>query len=120
MFKVPEKFRVTTGQGRSDESYGNNGCFIVRSMKLTYPLRVIASDGEGWEHVSISLPNRCPTWGEMSLIKNLFWGDDDMVIQFHPPKSEYINCHPFCLHLWRRTGRNDFCDLPPKILVGPA
>lgn len=23
------------------------------------------------------------------------------VTQFHPPKSEYINNYPYCLHLWK-------------------
>jgi hypothetical protein len=38
----------------------NNGAFRVPGG-----LRVIASDGEGWDHVSVSLPDRCPTWEEM-------------------------------------------------------
>lgn len=25
-------------------------------------------------------------------------------LQFHPPKSEYVNLHPFCLHMWKQVG----------------
>ena len=52
----------------------------------------------------------------MCFVKNLFWGEDETVVQFHPPKSEYVNNHPYCLHLWRNT-RTGY-KLPPSILVG--
>ena len=115
-FHVPEKFRVKTGPMRSDKSYGNNGAFLVSSLKLKRRLQVICSDQEGWEHVSVSIHDRMPTWEEMNFIKNLFWDEDDAVMQLHPPKSEYINNHKFCLHLWRPTETN--IPLPPSIMVG--
>ena len=107
----------------SDDSYGNNGMFFIKTRVPragldAAPLRMIASDGEGWEHVSVSLPSRCPTWGEMCRIKGLFWDADDIVIQIHPPEDDYVNNHPFCLHLWRKAGSNDFFECPPLILVG--
>lgn len=98
----------------SSEGNGNNGMFAVPIGDRV--ATVIASDGLGWEHVSVSFLDRCPTWEEMCLIKNIFWGDDDLVVQFHPRKSEYVNVHPHCLHLWRRIG-SEF-DSPPKYLVG--
>ena len=101
----------------SDESYGNNGQFLIKTMKFKRALKVQASDGFGWEHVSVSLVDRCPTWQEMCFVKSLFWGDDDLVVQFHPPESEYVNSHPFCLHLWRRCDTNDFCETPNNLLV---
>src|SRR5690242_16905678 len=67
-------------------------------------LRVIATNGLGWDHVSVSLPNRCPNWPEMCFIKALFWDDNEAVIQYHPPKSEYVNNHAFCLHMWKPQG----------------
>lgn len=100
----------------SDDSIGNNGAFFVPRPKESSPLRVIASDCYGgWEHVSVSLPNRCPTWDEMCKIKSLFWDADDCVIQFHPPESDYVNNHPYCLHMWRKIDF-DF-PLPPKEMV---
>ena len=110
MFKVPEKFRVRTGDMRSDAGYGNNGLFNIRSLKFKRSLRCIVSDGEGWEHVSVSCYDRCPTWEEMAHVKNLFWDDDDFVVQMHPPKSDYVNNHPYCLHLWRKAGRMIFAN----------
>ena len=117
MFCVPEKYRVRTGDMASDESYGNNGRFLIKTVKFKRPITVIASDGAGWEHVSVSLPDHCPTWEEMSFIRSLFWAKGDLVVQLHPPESNYVNDHPFCLHLWRKSGTNDFCELPSVLLV---
>lgn len=111
MFHVPEKNRVKTGPNASDKSYGNNGAFLIGR------LRIIASEGKGWEHVSISLSDRTPRWNEMCQIKSIFWDEEDCVIQYHPPKSEYVNCHPYCLHMWRPIGIN--LPIPPSLLVGP-
>jgi len=139
MFKVVEKFRLTTGAFASDKGYENNGVFIVPiSVKILgkeksyriqehgtpdYKLQLIASDGMDWEHVSVSLlsaagnpVNRTPTWDEMNFVKNLFWGEEDCVVQFHPPKSEYVNRHIYVLHLWRQCGKN--FETPHKSMVG--
>lgn len=63
----------------------------------------IASNGRGWEHVSVSPKNqkRCPTWEEMCAVKNLFFEPEETVIQFHPAQSQYVDQHQYCLHLWR-------------------
>lgn len=114
-FKVPEKYRIRNGRMATDPSYGNNGAFFVRTNQIV--LKVIASDGNGWEHVSVSLSDRCPTWKEMNIIKDLFWEPEDCVIQYHPPQSEYINCHPYCLHLWRPIDKT--IPIPPTWMVGP-
>lgn len=118
-FHVPNQWRMRTGTFGSDDSSGNCGAFFVPNRAAcrhgAAPLRIIASDGEGWEHVSVSLPERCPTWAEMCLVKNMFWDDADCVVQFHPPSSEYINNHSYCLHLWRPTGHD--IPTPPSRLV---
>lgn len=99
-FQVPEKYRVKEGRLGSASEIGNNGAFSIK-IRNSQKVFVIASEGDGWEHVSISRTDRCPTWEEMCDIKNMFWGEEDCVVQFHPPKSEYVNNHPYCLHLWR-------------------
>lgn len=112
-FHVPEEFRVTTGPTRTKKSDGNNGHFFVRSLKFKMPIFCQASDGGGWEHVSASIRNRCPTWDEMCKVKSLFWDDEDLVAQYHLPKSKYVNNHPYVLHLWRKAGSNNFVEMPP-------
>jgi len=118
MFKVPEEFRVTKEREPligTDETAGNNGCFYA--VFRGYHVRMIASDGLGWEHVSVSVNrDRTPTWEVMNAVKDLFWGGEDTVIQYHPKKSEYVNCHPNVLHLWRPIGIE--LPLPDKLMVG--
>lgn len=125
MFHVPEKFRMKEGPMASGPEIGNNGCFQWKARNghdlfETY-YSAIASDGLGWEHVSLAVmfmgKYRLPTWSEMCALKNLFWGEEDCVMQYHPPKSKYVNCHPFVLHLWRPVGV-DFPQ-PDPVLVGP-
>ncbi len=116
-FRVPEKFRVTTGRLGSSPSFGNNGAFELLLKTPGKPrLFAIASDQGGWEHVSVSRKDRCPTWDEMCAVKDLFWTEEDAVVQFHPPRSDYVNNHPFCLHLWKPS--EGTLLLPPSILVG--
>lgn len=80
---------------------------------------VIASTGGGWEHVSVTPCNQkrqlCPTWEEMCAIKALFFEPEEVAVEYHPAESEYVNNHPYCLHLWRPTGQE--MPMPPKIFV---
>lgn len=101
-------------------AYGRReGAFVVSYRGQAF--HVIASEGEpgtpfAWEHVSVSLSRRCPTWEEMCHMKELFWLPEEAVMQLHPPASEYVNRHPYCLHLWRPT--DAVIPLPLKIMVG--
>ncbi len=125
MFKVPNQFRERRHPLlKSDDSAGNNGFFVIPHNKIkNYVFTVNASCGMGWEHVSVSVrankmtsdATRCPTWEEMCTIKDLFWDYEDCVVQYHPPKSEYVNMHPYVLHLWRPTNQN--IPSPPTKLV---
>ena len=74
-----------------------------------------SADLTAWEHVSVSLSDRCPTWEEMSYIKGLFWKRRETVVQFHPSEENYINVHLYCLHLWCDT--LDGHSLPPEWCV---
>ena len=111
-FKVPNKFRVRTGAMASSEENGNNGMFVV-TLRNNQKVNVIASDGLGWEHVSVSRKDRTPTWDEMCQVKALFWEESDCVVQYHPAKKDYINIHNHCLHLWRTEG----IPTPPTFMV---
>lgn len=118
-FRVPEKYRITSGLLASSPCFGNNGAFKIPILDnaVSRVVRVIASDQEGWEHVSVSLPNSTPSWRVMCQIKDIFWGAEDCVVQYHPSREEYVNFHPHCLHLWRPVGV-DF-PTPPSYMVGP-
>ena len=108
--------RVRDGLFRSSDTDGFNGAFCFKINGL--PIKCIASDGEGWQHVSVSIhgSDNVPSWSVMCQVKDLFWEDTDCVVQFHPPKSSYVNNHPGCLHLWRCTDVE--FPRPHSLLVG--
>lgn len=77
-------------------------------MGLTGPL---------FDHVSVSIINnrhRCPSWEEMRFVKDLCFDDEELVIQYHPPKSKYIDIANV-LHLWKPVGVE--IPLPPDVLI---
>lgn len=122
-----ERYRVMSGVFGTANSY-TCGFFLLPSEAgggmggiaeyRSYEFKILAYDGttDGWEHVSVSLPNRCPNWQEMSYIKDLFWDEEDCVIQFHVPKSQHVNNHPYCLHLWKK--RDSVFETPNPLTVG--
>ena len=122
MFSVPNCYRIRDGLLPSDDSYGNNGAFLLPPVGPSdRRLYIIASDGAGWEHVSVHANdgkrNRTPTWEEMCRAKDAFWGPEDVVVQYHPRRSQYVNEHAHTLHLWRPTLGHGMPE-PPSILVG--
>jgi hypothetical protein len=91
------------------------GAFLVPVGNVK--LNVIASNGEGWDHVSVSARDRTPTWDEMEAIKRMFFKDTETAMQLHVPPKQHINYHPYCLHLWRP--HDNRIPLPPQWMVGP-
>ena len=88
--------------------YGDRFGMFVAMGPCGRKLRMMVDDGHsepdasGWEHVSVSIEGKHPpNWEEMNWVKEQFWRDSETVLQFHPKKSEYVNIHPNCLHLWR-------------------
>lgn len=107
----------------------NDGYFVLsHPTNNKLEINCIVGTGLGWEHVSISLCKkargnkpksacrRVPNWEEMCYVKELFWSDEDTVIQYHPPKKDYINNHPYVLHLWRPTDKE--IPRPPTEMIG--
>ena len=96
--------------------YGDHGNGIFEVLFRGRFLRVIATNDEGWDHVSVSLHNRTPTWTEMEFVKRLFFEPHEYAMQLHVPPTQHVNCHPYCLHLWRPQAVP--IPVPPKELVG--
>lgn len=95
---------------------GGIGVFTKGNLK---GMSVIWSFGGGWEHVSMDGRNRMPTWDEMCQIKDIFFTEDECCVQYHPPKSEYVNNIPYCLHIWKPIEKfSGALPMPPSILVG--
>lgn len=125
--KIPrrlERYRRSDGPWRSRRHDGPNGLFDIPTGALGFgapvlTIRLVVSNGMGWEHVSVSIlyTAKTPPWDLMTAIKQALWAPEDCVVQYHPPESEYVNHHPGCLHLWRPT--EALLPRPPWVMVGP-
>jgi hypothetical protein len=80
---------------KSDGPFGTQpgerqGAFYVQRGRTMFVM-IASCGGEGilWEHVSLRALDykgeRCPTWDEMCWAKGLFWGEEECVVQYHPP-----------------------------------
>lgn len=100
----------------------HNGAFVIDRHKNGEFFLLVVSNGMGFDHVSVTLHRkngadikRCPSFGEMQMIKEKIFEDDEIVFQLHPREEDYINTHPFCLHLWRPN--NCEMNIPPLYAV---
>lgn len=101
------------GDGVTGDTH--NGAFSLKIKGEEW--FIIASDGMGWEHISIShmVKTKLPSWTTMCILKDMFFEPEEVVMQLHPKKSEYVNNYQ-CLHLWRPINKE--IPAPPSILVG--
>lgn len=118
--------RHSYGISRFDDEYEQYaGVFRVPCKGTRKGLLVIASAGAmpnqppeyAWDHVSVSLPMRCPTWEEMEQVKRLFFLPGETAMQLHVDTGEHISNHRYCLHIWRPTDGREIPQ-PPSIMVG--
>lgn len=112
-FRVPHPAQSIIGK-LPEEMKKGNGCFRIYIDNEEY--FVMASDGMEWDHVSISHAKEIPSWEVMCKVKEMFFEDEEVVMQLHPKKSEYVNMVNTCLHLWRPQNKN--IPTPPSIMVG--
>jgi len=97
------------------KAQGDDGISAIMKNEKNEEMRIIASWGGGWDHVSASYYNRVPTWDEMCILKDVFFEKEECAMQLHPPESNYKNHMPYCLHIWRPQEVN--IPQPPLIFV---
>jgi hypothetical protein len=97
----------------------HNGAFAIPSPRTgsQVVLHVLSSDGEDWDHVSVSIrgQKRLPTWCEMAYVRELFFEPEETCMQLHPPVADHIN-NGEVLHLWRPQSAE--IPRPPAWMVG--
>lgn len=98
-------------QKMSSAKDGGNGWVTIRGKTFF----TVYSNGGGWDHVSVSLRNRCPTWDEMCEVKDIFFSPQECCVEYHPSEENYVNVHPYCLHIWRP--QNATLPTPPTLFV---
>lgn len=98
------------------EWIGDETCGMFSVKQRRGPrLRCKISTGDGWDHISVSTPGRCPNWREMELVKRLFFEPHETAMQLHVPPADHINNHPHVLHIWRP--QEQPIPRPPAIMV---
>lgn len=53
-----------------------------------------------WIHISISRPDKDPSYRDLKAVKDIFAGPKRKAIMVLPAESEHYNFHPHCLHLF--------------------
>jgi hypothetical protein len=88
---------------QGDLGDSKNGAFLIKIKGEKY--YIIASNGGDWEHVSVSHKHKVPSWKIMCAVKEMFFEDNEVVMQLHPTKENYININENVLHLWKPVGQ---------------
>lgn len=103
-----------------------DGFFLIKVSSHPKPMKCVVSrfrddrpsgdQNPPWNHVSVSLPNRTPTWTEMSFVKDLFFEPHEVAMQLHVAEEDHVSNHEFCLHIWQPVGIE--IPTPPSMMVG--
>ncbi|MDE5860853.1 MAG: hypothetical protein K2H28_01515 [Ruminococcus sp.] len=70
---------------------------------------------DNWEQVYISRVSNRPKWDELCETKEIFWNDDECVIQYIPSESMHKDKYNNCLYLWKSVSVE--IPIPPETLI---
>ncbi len=79
---------------------------------------VIADNGISfpeWEHLSVSTSKRFLTNEEIHFIKDIFFNDDEIVIQIYSKNNIVKSKKNYCIHLWKL--KTEDIPLPPMYML---
>ena len=100
---VPPPTRDLPGRHRAYRSA--SGCGIIVGLEPAHrpPAGNVWVPPESLElwHISISHPDRYPTWDEIADVRYELAPDDVTMALLLPPRAEYVNAHDRCFHLWQ-------------------
>jgi len=84
--------------------------FLMRdkNARLDPGCTIIVGHSARGFHLSISRPDRDPTWQEIRDARYKLIPNNVTMAMLLPPQEEYVNVHPHCFHLWQVQG--DFSE----------
>jgi hypothetical protein len=88
--EIPAQVRVMLEPG--SKAYRMGGCHIICSQQKA-----------GW-HLTISRLDKLPSWEEVRDVRYQLIPDEATMAMLLPPRTEYVNVHPFCLQLYEIPG----------------
>lgn len=65
---------------------------------------ILGSTAESGFHLSISCPDRYPTWDEIAHARFKLVPGDVTMAMLLPGEKDYVNIHANCFHLWQVPG----------------
>jgi hypothetical protein len=91
--KIYHKGKVELLYGNiCDNYYTDTGCKILLGKEGDDKI-------QRW-HLSISHPERYPTWDEIKQARNSLLSRTKDFAMIFPREGDYVNIHPNCFHLW--------------------
>lgn len=90
--EVPITPEIARGLEPGTKAYRMGRCLVLISRQKV-----------GW-HLSISRPERLPSWEEVRDARYELIPDEATMAMLLPPRSEYVNVHQFCFQLYEIPG----------------
>ena len=75
---------------------------------------VMVGQENGLWHLSISNPDHYPEWDTIKFVRYSFCPEDITMAMLLPPKSEYVNLHSNCFHLWQLREESKIVEVKKK------
>lgn len=81
---------------------GQDGALYSALLERICVIESLATelDGKRWHHVSVSRPDRMPSYEDLCFVKKHWIGEDRYAYQVFAPRTKHVNIHQYCLHLW--------------------
>lgn len=99
---IPDNWKILNTFSFEYYAYYTYYTFIREDgLKVIFGVEWQEEDPETkWLHVSMSFKSKLPTYQDMKIVKDIFIGEERTAFQIFPPKTEHINLHANCLHLF--------------------
>lgn len=95
-----------------------NAAFYRRADCMSVIAEVAEYQKRLWLHVSCAYVDKLPSWADLREAKTVFCGPKRLALSIIPSEAEYVNIHPYVLHLWCPLDHDpipDFRKLSPEL-----
>jgi len=100
--EVPAPTAALPGRHRAYRSASGCGVIVGLEPARSAPAGVwVPPEALELWHVSISHPDRYPTWDEVADVRYELVPDGVTMALLLPPRDEYVNVHATTMHLWQ-------------------
>ena len=122
MIRLPDLYDLTVEGdplGRKWRFICPNGWTHIKTMErilayfglpneCTVAVNAWMHNAQVWLHASIAYPNRLPNYDDLCMLKVSVFGQEGIAYQVFEARSNHVNIHPNCLHLFGPLDPNDW------------